>query len=133
MKFYIASKIENAPAVSGLASRLKAAGHEHTYDWTVHGSIKAEGRERLNSVGEMELAGVLAADIVVVLLPGGRGTHVEIGIALGAGKKIILCARDDSFFRYDESTTSFYWCDGVTRCVGDEGEWVKEICPPILQ
>ncbi len=132
MRFYIASKLENAAAVSRLASALKAAGHEHTYDWTPHGSIKAEGRERLNEVGEMELAGVLTADVIIVLLPGGRGTHIEIGIALGAGKKIILCAKDDAFFNYDENTTSFYWCNGVTQCVGSEEDWMAAIIPKSL-
>ena len=34
------------------------------------------------------------ADVLVVLLPGGYGTHVEIGAALALGKPVILHAPD---------------------------------------
>ena len=37
MKFYIASRLENHEKVKRLASLLRQAGWEHTYDWTVHG------------------------------------------------------------------------------------------------
>jgi len=39
MKFYIASRLENADIVKRVAAVLKAAGHTHTYDWTEHGSV----------------------------------------------------------------------------------------------
>ena len=76
MKFYIASKLENAEQVSKVASVLKAAGHEHTYDWTKHGSVKGEGENRLREVMQNEFFGVRDADMVIILMPGGRGTHV---------------------------------------------------------
>ena len=41
-----------------------------------------------------ELAAVRDADILIVLLPGGFGTHVEIGAALALGKPVILHAPD---------------------------------------
>ena len=34
------------------------------------------------------------ADVLIVLLPGGHGTHVEIGAALALGKPVILHAPD---------------------------------------
>ena len=40
MKFYIASKLENYKQVQYLAGKLKDAGWVHTYDWTLHGSVK---------------------------------------------------------------------------------------------
>lgn len=82
-KFYIASGLENAGQVRQVAESLKAAGWTHTYDWTVHGSVQCEGVERIAEVAAAESEGVIGADVVVVLLPGGRGTHVELGIALG--------------------------------------------------
>ena len=39
-----------------------------------------------------EIAAVREADVLVVLLPGGYGTHVEIGAALALGKPVILHA-----------------------------------------
>ena len=41
-----------------------------------------------------EMAAVREADVLVVLLPGGYGTHVEIGAALALGKPVILHAPD---------------------------------------
>ena len=43
-------------------------------------------------IAVQELNGVCEADVLVVLLPGGFGTHVEIGAALALGKPVILCA-----------------------------------------
>jgi hypothetical protein len=66
-----------------LAAALTALGHEITYDWSVHGSVQKDGPERIREVAEAECNGVLQADLFVCLLPGGRGTHTELGIALG--------------------------------------------------
>jgi len=126
MKFYIASKLENAAQVSRVADALKAAGHVHTYDWTVHGPVHKEGLERVEEVALLDAQGVLDADVVVALLPGGRGTHVEIGIGIGAGTRIILCAPDKEMF-YGDDVCAFYWHKNCIRCVGDELAWITEI------
>jgi hypothetical protein len=39
-KYYIASGLENAAVVKDLKKILDAAGWQHTYDWTVHGSVQ---------------------------------------------------------------------------------------------
>lgn len=128
MKFYIASRLENAETVSRIAAVLKAAGHIHTYDWTVHGSVKEEGEQRIKEVAEAEMRGVINAEAVIVLLPGGRGTHAELGIALGAGDKtIMICAADDSMFLQDDRTCAFYWNKGTRLVVGTEVEWLEAI------
>lgn len=128
MKFYIASRLENAETVKRVAMVIKAAGHEQTYDWTQHGSVQSEGEKRLRQVAESEKNGVMNADFVIVLLPGGRGTHAELGIALGSGKKnIIICAEDESLFLQDERTCAFYWNDAVYRIIGHSDDWLREI------
>lgn len=128
MRFYIASRLENAETVSRVAKVLKAAGHIHTYDWTAHGSVQSEGAERINEVAEAEMRGVINADAIIVLLPGGRGTHAELGIALGAGNKsIVICAADESMFMQDDRTCAFYWNNGTQRVVGTEVEWLEAI------
>lgn len=83
MKYYIASGLENAERVRELKKILDASGWEHTYDWTVHGSVQQDGPERLAEVADAETRGVIEADVVITLLPGGRGTHVELGMAVG--------------------------------------------------
>jgi len=41
-----------------------------------------------------QVAGIGEADVVIVLLPGGRETYTEVGAALAFGKPIILYAPD---------------------------------------
>lgn len=130
MKFYIASKLENAATVSYLAAVLKEKfGWEHTYDWTVHGSVQGEGEARLTEVAEYELNGVRKADIVIVLLPGGRGTHVELGAALALGKRVYIWAETNEYFLHDERTCVFYWNNRVTRVVGDIKLLIEVLIP----
>jgi nucleoside 2-deoxyribosyltransferase len=38
----------------------------------------------------LEIDGIRNADVLIALLPGGFGTHVEIGAALAFGKPIII-------------------------------------------
>ncbi len=39
---------------------------------------------------EKDLAGLLNAKIVALLLPGGNSAHIEAGIAFGKGKQLVL-------------------------------------------
>lgn len=99
-KYYIASGLENAAQVRELKTILDQAGWEHTYDWTVHGSVCAstppeQRPERLREVAGLESEGVWMADVVIVLLPGGRGTHTELGFALGMVDPVVFAPDED--------------------------------------
>ena len=118
MKFYIASKLENHEQVKHLANKLKSAGWTHTYDWTVHGSVKESDIKTLQEIGYLEYSGVKEADVVIVLTPQGRGTHVELGMAIALGKQIYLCHSDETYFQCDDNTSAFYWLPQVMRVVG---------------
>jgi hypothetical protein len=95
--FYIASSLDNAEAVKRLNRALTLAGHYCTYDWTTHGPVfKAdasveENAKALKTTAAAELQGVTAAHAVIVLMPGGRGTHIEIGAALASYRPILIC------------------------------------------
>lgn len=111
-KVYIASRLENAAAVRELRDELAKRDVALTYDWTAHGSVQGQGAERMREVAHAEAKGVEDADLVIVLLPGGRGTHVEIGIAIGNGVDILLVgeqepnvqgAHDCAFYNHDHS------------------------------
>ncbi len=115
MKFYIASGLENWENVRKLKGVLCDAGHEHTYDWTVHGSVQREGVERIGNVAAFEVEGVIAADVVIVLLPGGRGTHTELGIAIAmkrvwdGNRRILVYSPDpEKDFGTGGTTCAFY-------------------------
>jgi len=119
VKFYIASKLENFSQVQYLANKLKCAGWTHTYDWTVHGSVKESNIGILKEVGQNEFNGVKDADILIVLTPQGRGTHTEFGMAIAFNKKIYLCHIDDTYFKCDDNTSAFYWLPQVTQFIGN--------------
>lgn len=81
-RYYIASRLENVDQVREVKAALDKAGWEHTYDWTVHGSVQKCDSSVIAEVARKETQGVINADVVIVLLKGGRGTHAELGGAI---------------------------------------------------
>ncbi len=94
---------------------LKICGHEITYDWTLHGSVKSVSKERLREVAELMLDGIAEADFVVVLLPGGSGTHLELGFAIAKGKRVFLHTEDALLYELGPQTIAFYHHPDITR------------------
>ena len=108
MKFYIATSLSRVMAHHTVRDSLKQRGHEISYDWTLHGSVKSVSKERLKEVALLELEGVSEADFIVVLLPGGHGTHLELGFALAKEKRVFLHSEDPLFFELGAQTNAFY-------------------------
>ncbi len=96
---------------------LKIRGHEISYDWTLHGSVKSVSKERLREVAALELDAVSEADFVVVLLPGGNGTHLELGFAIARGKRVFLHSEDSLVFELGPQTNAFYHHSNITRLI----------------
>lgn len=90
MRVYIATRLENHRDHNRLRDLLAERGIGLTYDWTTHGPVWRDGPDRIRAVAQAEALGVTSADLVIVLLPGGRGTHAELGIAIGAGIPVLL-------------------------------------------
>ncbi len=107
MQLYLASGLENRARVQEWRDALTAAGHTITYDWTAHGRVQGP---QITDIAWKELhVGVQESDAVIVLLPGGTGTHTELGAALAWGKVVILCAPDAGYFDpYSERATMAY-------------------------
>lgn len=57
--------------------------------------------------------GVFDADRVIVLLPGGKGTHTELGMALAKNKKIIIHSKSPHSFSLCDETVAFYHREDV--------------------
>jgi nucleoside 2-deoxyribosyltransferase len=109
---YVATGLQRAKEARAMLDALGVLGFEPAYDWTVHGSVQGQGYARMAEVAANELAGVAAADIVVVMLPGGRGTHTEFGYALALGKKVFLVG---PLTGADGLECAFYHAPGVLR------------------
>ena len=90
-RFYFSTRKDRGAEAGALLAALKARGWERTFDWNEH---RGSRTEQYADLAVAELTGVRDADVLIVLLPGGFGTHVEIGAALALGKPVILHAPD---------------------------------------
>lgn len=90
MKVYIATGLANHAQHNRVRDLLLEKGVGLTYDWTTHGPVWQKGKAVIKEVSVNEIEGVLNANLVIVILPGGRGTHVELGAAIAAHKPVIL-------------------------------------------
>ena len=125
MKFYIASGLLNKQAVNYVSEKLIGTGCIHTYDWTKND--RATTLEELKAIGEAEKNAILESEVVVILLPGGKGSHIEFGIALGRGKKIFLYSADEKVNDFD-TTSTFYHLREVEQVIGTLDELVERVC-----
>lgn len=127
LRIYIATSLSQAHRHRILKKQIEDAGHILTYDWSIHGSVMAKNDETKRIVAENEAAGVMEADITIAILPGGRGTHTEIGIALGAGKDVILIGHMES----DGYECIFYHHTNVLRLhsipINDDADFFQAI------
>jgi hypothetical protein len=131
--YYIATTISNWRNHNVVRDLLDAHGHRCTYDWTVnldHGDLRGKPVEQLQKVAQEEMQGIRDADLVIVLLPGGVGTHAEIGAAYILGKPTIINAAP-KYFSADPvtgMTRNFYWSPNTKHStVGDLTEFAQEI------
>lgn len=124
--FYIATRLERADDHNRLRDALTAAGWQITYDWTAHGHVWRDGPERIREVSIAELEGVTTADAVIVLLPGGRGTHAELGAALAAGCPVVLHSLTDPLV--GPETCAFYHHPLVTSVVAPLEDLARRVC-----
>lgn len=86
IKFYVAGSFGNKNVVNKLIKSLEQHGLQNTYNWTLND--KAINKEDLRKIGQSEAGAVKNSDILLAILPGGKGTHTEIGIAIGHNKPI---------------------------------------------
>ena len=119
MTFYVASGVANTERVSRAAAVLSALGHARTYDWTTHGSVAAEPSKRKSEVAAAEVFAISEADLVLILLPGGRGTHTELGLSLadGRSRRILVWSETAAPFDGSDGFCVFYHHPAVTRLV----------------
>jgi nucleoside 2-deoxyribosyltransferase len=88
-RLYLATRKDRGEQTAALLQALMSQGWERTYSWAA-GDEETVGQ--YSDIALRELKGVEEADVLIVLLPGGYGTHVEIGAALALGKPVILHA-----------------------------------------
>lgn len=138
MKYYIATSLSQQHWHNLLRDHLNKMDYQLTYDWTEHGSVKLEGENRLRQVAYNEMKGIQEADFVVGILPGGAGTHCELGLSIAWNKPLFLITEDPSLVSSSEKTCAFYYADHVYRKVGNLQKmppfimWIEDLLPSCL-
>ncbi len=125
MKFYIGSGMKNCELVNYYSKILEENGWKHTYNWAKNIN-RDETIEDLIEYSKLEQQGIIDSDVVIILLPAGRGTHIELGMALALNKRIFLCSETKEEFSI-ENTVNFYQLPSIVRLVGTVDENLKEI------
>ncbi|MDM5189963.1 nucleoside 2-deoxyribosyltransferase [Bacillus sp. DX4.1] len=119
MNFYIASGFQNKYLVQFVASKLKEAGWQHTYDWTKN--EKATHAVQLQEIGQAERQAIKDADVFLLLLDGGKGSHTEFGMALAWEKKIYM------YHENNPLQTTFYHLPEVNMFQGEIEQFISYV------
>lgn len=122
MKFYIASSFQNKDLVKYVSIKLCAKGYSPTYDWTIN--QRATTISQLQRIGAFEKNAIEACDIFILLLPAGRGSHVELGMAIALNKQVYIYTAEE----IDPATAStFYYVNGVEQVYGEIDKLIGRI------
>jgi len=114
VRYYIASGFANKAAHNKLRDFLQSIGWQITYDWTV---LERATLDNARQIADAEKQGVKDAEFVFVILPGGRGTYTEFGIAIGRDTPVLMIG-DEGGFRQGatyEVPCVFHHTSGVRR------------------
>lgn len=111
MKIYLAARYSRREELCGYRSQLEAIGHKVTSRW-LNGnhqiddaglSVEAKREERERFARE-DFFDVLSADMLIAFTEPARSTnsrggrHVELGIALGAMKRVCIVGPRENVF-----------------------------------
>ena len=124
MNFYIASSFQNIDQVRMVAAGLRSFGWNHTYDWTQNERV--DSLDDLTRIGQLEKEAVAESDVVLVLLPGGKGTHIELGLAIAFEKRIYLYSQDEEVMNIG-ATSTFYHLPEVEICIGTIKDLIEKL------
>lgn len=125
LKFYVASSFKNKEQVKYVSHELTIKGFVHSYDWTKNDrptTLKA-----LTEIGIKEKEAVMNSDVVIVLLPGGKGSHIELGMAIAAKKKVFLYSPDNDIDDF-ALTSTFYQLPEVQKVIGTIDDLLVTVC-----
>ena len=125
MNFYIGSGMKNCELVNYYAKILKENDWKQTYNWVenINDDVSIED---MTAYAKLESQGIIDSDVVIILLPAGRGAHIELGMALALNKKIFLCSATKEEFGI-ENTVAFYGLPSIVQLVGNADENIKQI------
>jgi hypothetical protein len=128
MKIYLAARYSRNDEMRGVRDVLEAFGHTITSRWIdQHGGNLLESfvAEKLNAdpgdcakYAQIDMDDLQAADVVVSFTSAGGGgkggRHVEFGVALGLGKRLVVVGPRENVFH---TLTGVEWYPDWSRMV----------------
>lgn len=111
MKLYVAGRFKSYKMIRAVAQHLRELGHQITWDWTITDEFDEHGEckhvkdtgfideqqippERLQWYAEQDKRGAREADAVVLVWePDLCGALIEVGVAIGAEKQVLVIAQ----------------------------------------
>jgi nucleoside 2-deoxyribosyltransferase len=85
---------------------------------------KAATFEELRYIGEEAKQGIIDADFVVIILPAGKGSHLELGMAMALNKRIYLYSPDEEIYNMDKTVT-YYFLPEIRPFVGQLADFIS--------
>jgi len=93
-KYYIATALQNHQQALELSEILKGLGMQPTYEWfTLKGEPTSD--TEASQVAVKEVQAVQDADVLIVIMPCGRGAYTEMGVALAGDIPIFVLASNE--------------------------------------
>jgi nucleoside 2-deoxyribosyltransferase len=119
---YIASGLGNYQRVLRLRDKLSEYGIWLTYDWadafrTHLEEQAATGKvieENLEAIAKTELQAVKDCHLLILIAPGGRGSHFELGVAFVLDKPIVI------LYDNPKDKVAFHTLPGIERFLDEE-------------
>ena len=123
MRYFIASRWANMKQVQLLTENLTALGHtvfsfvsdprnfiaKDEIGPSPFSKLTGEWRDNpeLKAAYEHDLEGLRESDVVILLLPAGRTSHLQAGIGFGLDKKMVMIGEPEApethYLMFDES------------------------------
>lgn len=131
MKIYIAARFSKRPEANQLARKLQALGHTITSRWVKPdcdhvlptGLSQQAADDQRRRFAQEDFDDVQACDMLVSLMEEPRsnsrgGRHVEFGIALGMGKRLVIIGPRETVFHHLPMIEHFIGVDEFIRETG---------------
>lgn len=113
--FYVASRLDQAVRAQAVIKAMQNQKSVCNFDWTEAPAVRpGQARERACT----EILAVTKSDVVIVLFPAGRGSHVELGAALGSGVPVLIWAESEDVLN-DPYLCVFHHYPGVNVMLGE--------------
>ncbi|MCE2463247.1 MAG: hypothetical protein J4F46_04945 [Dehalococcoidia bacterium] len=127
MRIYLAARNYRLDELRGYADDLRTMGHQVTSRW-LQGRHQAPGsldHPQWPGIAQEDVDDLAAADAVISITEqvrgGGGGRHVEFGLGLAWGKRMLLVGAAENLFHTLPSVEAYPTWEDALAGLGSEG------------